>query len=60
VVLTEADIIKAIGRKDASAKKSAQSNIWKLRNHDADGNRLDLSQPRDAKRALLKTVPLSE
>jgi transcriptional regulator GlxA family with amidase domain len=38
--LTEVDIIKAVGRKDDSAKKAAQSAIWWLRNHNRKGERV--------------------
>lgn len=51
--MTEAEIIAAAGRKDASAKKAAQSAIWFLRNHDASGTRLDLDNAKDAKKAVV-------
>jgi hypothetical protein len=57
-VVTEADVIKASGRTDASAKKAIQSNVWWLRNHDANGNRLDLTKPASARKALLRSVTL--
>lgn len=38
--MTEKDIIAAVGRKDASAQNAAQSAIWWLRNHNADGKRV--------------------
>ncbi len=38
--LSEADIIKATKRTDASAQNAAQSAIWWLRNHNADGKRV--------------------
>jgi hypothetical protein len=50
--LTEADIIRARGRKDASAQNAAQSAIWWLRNHGADGKRVKAG----SKAAILHNV----
>lgn len=38
--ISESDIVKARGRKDASAQNAAQSAIWWLRNHNAAGKRV--------------------
>lgn len=54
--MTENDVIAATGRKDGSAKKAVQSSIWKLRNHDKDGERLDLNNAKDAKKAIVANV----